>query len=321
MRAHADTYYGIQGRLLLINSFLAFGFVVGLLVLHYSFPVGYVRLINEDDWGEYGTALGFGLAGLLLLRLAAQQQPWRQRLIYGFIGVLALLIGLEEISWGQRILRIETPDALRALNVQGELTLHNLEAVDNIALQYIAGGAVLLWAAGSALALLAARRMRFDLAATGLPFLPWRIMPLCLPPAWLFLSRGVVKPDETGELALALLVLVWAVDLYQHTTGWPAVRFERLARSRPLALGAVALATAMLTFLFPGYDLGWRLNVVAARDYPAMGLNEQAREVFEHILDHPSYISDRTVSNLHRMFPELIDRLPPDRRAAAAPGP
>ena len=185
-------------------------------------------------------------------------------------------------------------------------------------LQYIAGGAALLWAAGSALVLLSSLWLRFDLARTGLPFLPWRIMPLCLPPAWLFLGRGLVKPDETGELALALLVLVWAVDLYHHSTGWPAVRFERVARSRPLALGAVALATAMLTFLFPGYDLGWRLNVAAARDYPAIGLNEQAREVFEHILEHPHYISDSTVSNLDRMFPELIDRLPPDRRLSAA---
>ncbi len=34
----------------------------------------------------------------------------------------------EEISWGQRLLGFATPDAVEAVNVQGEFTLHNLEA-------------------------------------------------------------------------------------------------------------------------------------------------------------------------------------------------
>ncbi|MEM7119297.1 MAG: hypothetical protein AAF614_43180 [Chloroflexota bacterium] len=34
----------------------------------------------------------------------------------------------EEISWGQRILGIETPEAIKEINYQDELTLHNLNA-------------------------------------------------------------------------------------------------------------------------------------------------------------------------------------------------
>ena len=33
----------------------------------------------------------------------------------------------EEISWGQRIFNIQTPDELKSMNVQGEITLHNLD--------------------------------------------------------------------------------------------------------------------------------------------------------------------------------------------------
>jgi len=33
----------------------------------------------------------------------------------------------EEISWGQRIFNIQTPDEMKKVNVQGEITLHNLE--------------------------------------------------------------------------------------------------------------------------------------------------------------------------------------------------
>lgn len=33
----------------------------------------------------------------------------------------------EEISWGQRILGIQTPESIRAVNVQHELNLHNMQ--------------------------------------------------------------------------------------------------------------------------------------------------------------------------------------------------
>ena len=41
---------------------------------------------------------------------------------------IVFFVGLgEEISWGQRILNIETPEAIKEINAQGELTIHNLE--------------------------------------------------------------------------------------------------------------------------------------------------------------------------------------------------
>jgi hypothetical protein len=41
-----------------------------------------------------------------------------------------MLICLEEVSWGQRLLGLPTPEYFEAHNVQGELTLQNLEWVN-----------------------------------------------------------------------------------------------------------------------------------------------------------------------------------------------
>jgi len=40
--------------------------------------------------------------------------------------VLAILVMFEEISWGQRLLGIETPACISKVNVQNQITLHNL---------------------------------------------------------------------------------------------------------------------------------------------------------------------------------------------------
>jgi hypothetical protein len=41
-----------------------------------------------------------------------------------------LFVAQEEISWGQRILGIETPDVVREINLQDEITVHNLNVLD-----------------------------------------------------------------------------------------------------------------------------------------------------------------------------------------------
>jgi hypothetical protein len=77
----------------------------------------------EDGFFEYLTAILFFLASILMLALAVQKRNW------WFAGLFILLfVGAgEEISWGQRLLGIETPEELKNVNVQGEITLHNLE--------------------------------------------------------------------------------------------------------------------------------------------------------------------------------------------------
>ncbi|MEQ8440398.1 MAG: hypothetical protein RIM33_01360 [Alphaproteobacteria bacterium] len=84
-------------------------------------------LFAEDGVMEYLTvALLFASAALavLAIRRGGFDRAERIMLIL-FAGGLAFL-AMEEISWGQRIFGIETPEALRAANVQGEINLHNL---------------------------------------------------------------------------------------------------------------------------------------------------------------------------------------------------
>lgn len=40
--------------------------------------------------------------------------------------VVFVLVACEEVSWGQRLFDLKTPPAIAAINMQGELTVHNL---------------------------------------------------------------------------------------------------------------------------------------------------------------------------------------------------
>lgn len=60
-----------------------------------------------------------------------------------------LLTGLEEIAWGQQFLAYETPDALKGLNEQGEMTFHNIRGIhgktEAFRLLFGIGGLVGIW--------------------------------------------------------------------------------------------------------------------------------------------------------------------------------
>ncbi len=51
----------------------------------------------------------------------------RRNVLYLALSLVLLLGLLEEISWGQRLFHVRTPEALRTLNRQKEINLHNLE--------------------------------------------------------------------------------------------------------------------------------------------------------------------------------------------------
>ncbi len=86
-----------------------------------------VRLAEEDGIIENATSVFYLIASAanltLLMRFCGRTLL---RLNLGLLALLFFVVGMEEISWGQRILNIETPAALRDINVQGELTLHNI---------------------------------------------------------------------------------------------------------------------------------------------------------------------------------------------------
>lgn len=60
------------------------------------------------------------------IKLNFRDPAWLKRLSFLGFALLFFFGAGEEISWGQRILGIETPNLIKGVNVQREITIHNL---------------------------------------------------------------------------------------------------------------------------------------------------------------------------------------------------
>jgi len=120
-------------RLRVLLFVLPFIIVAALVTLKLLRPGYYFRFaMREDSIVEYLTALSYLVASFFFLRSWRAAGFLDNRLVsVGFLaaGILFFLIFGEEISWGQRILAVATPEGIAEANRQGELTLHNLNAV------------------------------------------------------------------------------------------------------------------------------------------------------------------------------------------------
>lgn len=61
--------------------------------------------------------------------LRRQGSPRMQWGFYACFSAGLLVVAMEEVAWGQQFLRFDTPASWKALNVQDEVTLHNLEGL------------------------------------------------------------------------------------------------------------------------------------------------------------------------------------------------
>ncbi|MCC7119561.1 MAG: hypothetical protein IT310_13635 [Anaerolineales bacterium] len=60
------------------------------------------------------------------IKLSLKDPNWLKRLAFLGLACMFFFATMEEISWGQRILHIATPNLIKGVNVQQELTFHNL---------------------------------------------------------------------------------------------------------------------------------------------------------------------------------------------------
>jgi hypothetical protein len=82
---------------------------------------------REDCFFENLTAVCFLFASVLFFL------SYRKKRIFLILLGLLLFFGAgEEISWGQRIFDLKTPAALEKINVQKEITIHNIEAFNSM---------------------------------------------------------------------------------------------------------------------------------------------------------------------------------------------
>jgi len=186
-------------------------------------------LTVEDGVVEYTTALCYLIAATLFAWLVLRGRwgrGWFLLLAVGFFLVMG-----EEISWGQRLLGFSTPSAIEQSNVQQELTLHNLEGLqDNARLL----GVVLFTLLYLALPIARGRDNELSklIVRLRIPIPPMSCAVLAL------LGLGfmavpriqgaiVFSLDEVGELYLALAAAVFGLSQ------WSEVRQGRATLNPP----------------------------------------------------------------------------------------
>jgi len=95
----------------------------------------FLFLTREDGPLEWLQVLGFVVAGafaLLAGRLLQRRSDVRVAVLYLLLAASCVFLAGEEISWGQRLFGLETPGGLREVNVQDEITVHNILAVRTV---------------------------------------------------------------------------------------------------------------------------------------------------------------------------------------------
>ncbi len=112
------------------------GFVVCWTTLFIFWEGTASRLVREDgviEWIQFLFLVATTVCCYLIAR--GYRRYYNSPLVRGgflLFSLLSILLAAEEISWGQRLLAIETPVLLQEINVQNEITLHNLEYVQRV---------------------------------------------------------------------------------------------------------------------------------------------------------------------------------------------
>jgi hypothetical protein len=105
-------------------------FCIPAVVLAVTDHEAYRQLIKEDGLVEYGSAL-FWLLAAVVLGIGAMRTARRGTGLAVSLTLLAffLVCAGEEISWGQRLFDIESPELMSSINVQNEITLHSIGSI------------------------------------------------------------------------------------------------------------------------------------------------------------------------------------------------
>ena len=172
-------------------------------------------LVREDGLFENAEALSYFASSFLLFYLVIVHRV-RNIWVVG-LALLFFLVGGEEISWGQRIFSVATPETLRAVNVQGETNLHNVEGING---SVRALSLLVLWGIFVAIPvgtlLQPTERLIRWLA---LPVANWGCsIAIIVGTAYMMLARAfgqnVFQLDEIGELLVSLAALGLAIGIW-----------------------------------------------------------------------------------------------------------
>jgi hypothetical protein len=194
---------------------------------------------QEDGFVEYSEAFLYLWAAGVFAYIGARK-GFRNIWYWGYAALFLLVCG-EEVSWGQRIFSIATPTPLAAINVQGEISLHNLDGVHQHHHLY----GMLVCATICFVIPLTNRfmpAMRRLYARFNMPVYPLWTWSLAFIGFAFFIVPRVIyaqnfKYDEMGEFYMAMAFFGFALSAYtdaRRKFGRPAIRLpepERMLRA------------------------------------------------------------------------------------------
>jgi hypothetical protein len=136
--------WGISPRVAWIIALLPIIGAAAVLMTYVSRPL--YRFVTQEDgpveWAQILCYTGACIAGTIIaFKRFKAGHPWQALLFAGFALANFFIVG-EEIAWAQRILGLETPDDLKAINAQGEITIHNIGRIQDVfnMLMFLAAG-------------------------------------------------------------------------------------------------------------------------------------------------------------------------------------
>jgi hypothetical protein len=188
-----------------------------LLLLEASFLNTFITIGTEDHIIEWVSSIVFiGAAIISMMSAIKHHQNFLLLSIFSLLSIGFLLVAGEEISWGQRILALESNEFFQEVNVQGEITLHNLKPIqDKLGYIYMVAGLT------TGLAFLVKRKVTHPWLKNILPDL--HLSTYFLPLAMYGAIRVFIGPlqyktwEETLELLVALGVLIHLYSFYKSS--------------------------------------------------------------------------------------------------------
>ena len=173
---------------------------------------------------------------------------------YLLLALGTFFVAMEEISWGQRLLHLRTPELLRSINLQNEITIHNIRAIAPESKTVLVVSAAFV-VYGFMLPVLntASFRVRMLIERVNLPLPPLYLAPIFLVTAC-FLTFSVIgtqtagllvnpmtKSDEIGELLMGISLGSFAVDECFRKLQWR----KRKKRTSVLLIGGIVMLPAL----------------------------------------------------------------------------
>ncbi|MDH3749790.1 MAG: tetratricopeptide repeat protein [Gammaproteobacteria bacterium] len=230
----------------------------GYTLMAFNYPLAYIWATYEDLVGEWSQTYFFFAAAILSVIVA--QQKSRYRWFFALLAIACSYVVLEEISWGQRIFGFETPEFLKARNLQGEANLHNLfTGPHKTLLKDLISIAVSVSIVGFGLLypLLLSRKWKIALWADKLGV---AAPPLVLAPFFTVAAFFELKPlsfneAEVAELLIAVALAMFALHqllvsrlgLVTPNTKWNRNDSLILGRWLIILLSSIVVAAALTT--------------------------------------------------------------------------